>query len=259
MKKLHITQGGIDNDDKDWLERAARNNLVASEWTVPKAVSIGDEIVVYVTTFGFFATARVASTARKRKHWPNRYGAKLDSIKLIEPAISLGTIQRRIPELNWANYPRSITTPSDPVAARIRSLISNRRRMGVADIDDEAIDEANLHELRALALLKAKSKTPEKERTRIERIRSQAIHRYVVHRASGYCEGCETAAPFRKPNGTPFLEPHHTTRVADDGPDHPEQVIALCPNCHRRAHYSDDAAIFNRRLIRLAARIERHL
>ena len=36
----------------------------------------------------------------------------------------------------------------------------------------------------------------------------------------------------------------------------PEGVIALCPNCHRRAHFADDGARYNDELIaRLATRL----
>ena len=47
-----------------------------------------------------------------------------------------------------------------------------------------------------------------------------------------------------KTDGSPYLEPHHITRLADNGPDHPAKVIALCPNCHRKAHSSQDKLVF---------------
>ncbi len=53
------------------------------------------------------------------------------------------------------------------------------------------------------------------------------------------------AAPFSTPDGRPFLEAHHTRRLSDGGPDDPRWVIAICPNCHRRAHYATDATTFN--------------
>ncbi|WP_204375796.1 HNH endonuclease [Pseudomonas citronellolis] len=63
-------------------------------------------------------------------------------------------------------------------------------------------------------------------------------------RANGRCEGCGLPAPFSRPDGRAFLEVHHMTRLADDGPDLPANVAALCPNCHRRAHYSIDRMEF---------------
>ncbi|WP_237149626.1 HNH endonuclease signature motif containing protein [Pseudomonas mediterranea] len=41
---------------------------------------------------------------------------------------------------------------------------------------------------------------------------------------------------------------HHLNRLADDGPDLPSNVAALCPNCHRRAHYSVDRQEFGKKL-----------
>jgi 5-methylcytosine-specific restriction enzyme A len=79
--------------------------------------------------------------------------------------------------------------------------------------------------------------------------RSEAIRVYVLRRAAGQCEGCGHPAPFETAAGRPYLEPHHTRRLADGGPDHPGNVIALCPTCHRRAHYASDADEFNGGLI----------
>ena len=60
----------------------------------------------------------------------------------------------------------------------------------------------------------------------------------VLSRANGLCESCGKRAPFlRKSDNTPYLEVHHSIRLADGGDDTVENAIALCPNCHRRAHY----------------------
>jgi hypothetical protein len=257
MPTLHIVQGGIDNGDKKWLEKAARNNLSSPSWIVPKSVGIGDIVVIYVADYGFFATAKIKTLAKPRVDWKNRYGAGLNFIKLIEPAISIGTIRRHISKLKWAIYPRSITTPTPEIASQILKLISERRKTRLPDLDDEALGTANIDELRKVALLSARPSATEKERTVIYRVRSKAIHLYVLNRANGHCESCNAVAPFRKADGRPYLEPHHTTRLADDGPDHPAKVIGLCPNCHRRAHFAKDAAVFNRSLKRKVARLER--
>lgn len=256
MRKLHIIQGGIENGDKKWLEKAARDDLDSRSWVAPKTVAVGDEAVIYVTGYGFFATARVSSLPKPRDDWPNRYGCGLTSIKLIEPAISLAGIRRHIPALTWAHYPRSITTPSSEIAAEIRKLIRKRRRIGVSDLDEVTLSEANMDELRQAALLKARPTATERERKSINRIRSMAIRIYVLHRANGRCEGCDEPAPFQRADGSPYLEPHHTRQLSDEGPDHPKHVIGLCPNCHRKAHYSDNSKSFNATLIRRLRALE---
>lgn len=60
MATLHIVQGGVDKGDKNRLEKAARNNLSLPSWIVPKSISIGDEVVIYVSGYGFFATAKIS-------------------------------------------------------------------------------------------------------------------------------------------------------------------------------------------------------
>jgi len=256
VNALHIVQGGIENGDKAWLERAAKRRLRARTWVAPKSAQIGDDVVIYVGGFGFFATARVDSASHRRRDWRNRYGAALRDVRLIQPAISLGAIKRGVPDLTWANYPRSITTPSRHIAGQVRRLIAHRRKTGLPDLDEAALLACNLDELRAVALMKATAAAPKKVATAIYREREIAIRRYVLMRAAGTCEGCGTEAPFARPDGSPYLEPHHTARLADDGPDHPARVIGLCPNCHRRAHYADDALAFNNRLKRRLRRLE---
>ncbi|MCX6629534.1 MAG: HNH endonuclease [Candidatus Solibacter sp.] len=212
-------------------------------------------MIYVVGGHGLFATARIKSRPKPRTDWENRHGADLESVRLIEPPISLAALRRRVPDLKWANYPRSITTPSHKIVEQIRALIGKRRETGIPDIEDEDIPSANIDELWTLALLRATSSATKKERVRVYRVASTAIRNYVLHRAKGHCEACEAAAPFRTPDGEPFLETHHTTRLADDGPDHPAKVIGLCPNCHRRAHLSKDAKSFNASLIRKLPRL----
>lgn len=75
--------------------------------------------------------------------------------------------------------------------------------------------------------------------------RAEATRAAVLQRANGYCEGCGRIAPFRAADGTSYLETHHVRRKTDGGADDPRWVIALCPNCHRRAHKAVDSASFN--------------
>lgn len=257
MGTLHIIQGGIDNGDKEWLRRASFKKMDSSTWVVPKSASPGDEVVIYVRGYGFFATAIIKSFPIPRPDWINRYGAALTSIRLIEPAISIGAIRRKIPELTWAKYPRSITTPDPAISNKIRNLMSLRRKTGLPDLDDNALVESNIDELRKVALLKARPSATVKERNILYRARSLAVKLYVLRRSKGFCEGCKCPAPFQRPDGSPYLEPHHTRRLADDGPDHPRHVIALCPNCHRRVHYAIDGKAFNKLLIKTLTGLER--
>jgi hypothetical protein len=70
----------------------------------------------------------------------------------------------------------------------------------------------------------------------------------VLAYARSRCEACLCKAMFNRPNGTPYLEVHHVTPLAKGGPDTVENTVALCPNCHRRAHHSIDAEQFSQQL-----------
>lgn len=78
--------------------------------------------------------------------------------------------------------------------------------------------------------------------------RSKAVRDYVLARADGKCECCREPAPFNRADGTPYLEPHHTRRLSDGGPDHPRWVGGVCPNCHREIHHGSNGEMLNRRL-----------
>ena len=68
--------------------------------------------------------------------------------------------------------------------------------------------------------------------------RNEDVVAEILFRAEGKCERCGKAAPFqRKKDGTPYLEVHHRTQLANGGEDTVENAVALCPNCHREQHY----------------------
>lgn len=79
--------------------------------------------------------------------------------------------------------------------------------------------------------------------------RSELPKRFARRVADGVCQGCGEPAPFIDKNGSPFLEVHHLYRRSDGGADDPDNVIAICPNCHRRVHHGQDGEEFNQELI----------
>jgi 5-methylcytosine-specific restriction protein A len=78
--------------------------------------------------------------------------------------------------------------------------------------------------------------------------RSPAVKAWVLKHAGPYCEGCHSVAPFEVRPGIPYLEVHHVIPLAENGADTVENSIALCPNCHRRCHFSHARAEFIREL-----------
>jgi 5-methylcytosine-specific restriction protein A len=69
-------------------------------------------------------------------------------------------------------------------------------------------------------------------------VRNPDVVAEVLSRAEGICNLCSQKAPFkRRKDQTPYLEVHHRKRLADGGKDTVANSIAVCPNCHRRAHH----------------------
>lgn len=58
-----------------------------------------------------------------------------------------------------------------------------------------------------------------------------------LYLANGTCEACKNPAPFKRKDGTPYLEVHHKIRLSAGGLDCLDNTEALCPNCHRERHY----------------------
>lgn len=82
---------------------------------------------------------------------------------------------------------------------------------------------------------------PTKRKFEIERFnRSLNVSLLAKKLANGVCALCEEPAPFEDDDG-PFLESHHVVHLSRGGPDVISNVVALCPNCHRRMHSLDRA------------------
>ena len=71
--------------------------------------------------------------------------------------------------------------------------------------------------------------------------RNPEIAAYAKRRANSICDLCGNPAPFTDKNGHPYLESHHIKWLSDGGADAIENVVALCPNCHRKMHIINDA------------------
>ncbi len=101
---------------------------------------------------------------------------------------------------------------------------------------------------------RAQQDTPDKRQRRLQgagtkakkiTIRTLAFRRNAdvvaerLYQANGVCDHCKGPAPFNRKNGTPYLEVHHPIPLADGGEDTLGNTMALCPNCHREAHFGE--------------------
>jgi 5-methylcytosine-specific restriction protein A len=57
-------------------------------------------------------------------------------------------------------------------------------------------------------------------------------------------------------DGYAYLEVHHVRPLAGRGSDTTTNAVALCPNCHRRCHFSSDRDEFKVALYEKVDRLE---
>lgn len=171
--------------------------------------------------------------------------------------------QEYLGEFVYAKHRHELGPDKD---GKIRQLIIFQlvsvRTAELLEVNDSPIGSIyvpkSLAEARRLAIAASTAPGGKTEQSAIRSLyaRSKAVKDYVLMRADGICECCLKPAPFTRHNGSPYLEPHHTTRVSDGGPDHPRFVGAVCPSCHREIHYGKDGESKNSLLRVLLQKIE---
>lgn len=103
------------------------------------------------------------------------------------------------------------------------------------DVSKSARDSSEARQKRLKA---AHPKPPIKTVSTVVFVRNPDVVAEVLYRANGVCELCKSNAPFvRASDGSPYLEVHHRKPLSKGGDDTVENAIALCPNCHRKAHF----------------------
>lgn len=113
----------------------------------------------------------------------------------------------------------------------LKAIVENEERMNekLQQISDEELDERT----------KTYSRKPVKIGTSTSVfLRNPYVIVQAKRKANGICQDCGHPAPFStRGTNEPFLEVHHIVPLAEDGEDTIENVVALCPNCHRKRHY----------------------
>jgi 5-methylcytosine-specific restriction protein A len=107
------------------------------------------------------------------------------------------------------------------------------------ELEDKVINSIKDDEKSRNSRIKNYNGIPQKvETVSYSYIRNPDIVAAALIRANGICELCKKQAPFlRRKDNTPYLEVHHKISLSDDGLDILDNVLALCPNCHRKLHH----------------------
>lgn len=121
----------------------------------------------------------------------------------------------------------------------------------VINEETELNDYIKLSEKELLDKIKSKSTENNVILSQVKRYsRNLYIVAYALNRAKGICELCKKEAPFIKEDGSPYLEVHHIIPLSENGSDSLENVIAICPNCHRELHFGNNRTIIKEKLIK---------
>lgn len=119
-----------------------------------------------------------------------------------------------------------------------RKLIFRLQYLSNQSIDDlmEAIKDTPEEEL--IRIVHSKPKTKTSISTHYDR--DPYVRLYALRRSKGICDLCGKDAPFKKKDGSPYLEVHHIVPLSEEGEDSWNNVCSLCPNCHRKMHIVKD-------------------
>lgn len=87
-------------------------------------------------------------------------------------------------------------------------------------------------------------------------IRDPKVRAHVLRRAKGECECC-AAAGLLLPDGRHYLETHHVIALSELGADTVWNVIAVCANHHREAHFGANAEEMENKFLLIVEQRER--
>lgn len=107
------------------------------------------------------------------------------------------------------------------------------------ELTEQEISKLSDKELARYTAVKNVKKEPKTTET-VVYYRDPYLKQMVKRIADGKCQYCGEDAPFIDKQGEPYLEAHHVKRLADGGRDAIDNVVAICPNCHRKVHVLND-------------------
>ncbi|CCI14681.1 hypothetical protein MICAE_40005 [Microcystis aeruginosa PCC 9806] len=102
------------------------------------------------------------------------------------------------------------------------------------------IKKENRKSLSSIADLPIGSEIPDRaNRVTSSFVRDNKVRKFVLNRAGGQCEYCGKIG-FEIKDNKYYIETHHIIALENNGKDTIDNVIGLCPNHHREAHYGID-------------------
>ena len=157
---------------------------------------------------------------------------------------SLEDIKNNIPHISAAPINQTQLRLKEYLTFLETSVIEDEEKPSLADLDDKISDEDTYFgEI-------SSTPRPPVERNGVRCYqRNDNVRRIALTHSSGRCaiQECKHEL-FTSRHGRPYLEAHHIIPINAQGCfpniniDIPENVVCLCPSCHREIHNGEDAA-----------------
>jgi 5-methylcytosine-specific restriction protein A len=125
-------------------------------------------------------------------------------------------------------------------------IVSGQFELSRGILSQKYVDQFDLEQLLKIGSGKV-------ARTTSAYFRDRKFRTATLARANGKCELCGTVG-FTMDGGAIYLETHHIVPLGEGGIDHSSNMLALCPNDHRRAHYDLDRNKIREDLLRISSR-----
>jgi len=90
----------------------------------------------------------------------------------------------------------------------------------------------------------------EKRGTYVLISRNPTFARLVKERDGYVCQVCGTPG-FEKENGEKYAEAHHIRELSKTRIDNPNEMICVCPMCHRIIHHGTDIELKKRKMSKM--------
>lgn len=216
----------------------------------------GDVVLAYANGFGFVGAGYVREESTYKlladdelpPNWPSKHrhvrGVDwVHAVESLEDGIASSLVDRQAPRQTKEHVPSE-------VGQRLFDLLGSRcgsaralRNLHKVKKDFDAEVARSMRETAIARQQKLLAASPQPQRVAVlsyEFVRNPDVVAEVLYQAyqtGCHCGRCGREAPFKKRDGTPYLEVHHVQPLAEGGDDTVANAIALCPNCHRELHY----------------------
>jgi 5-methylcytosine-specific restriction protein A len=216
----HILGNNVAIDNSLWSDEELKDSVLAYK-AMQNDIAAGKPVV---------KRAIYRQLAKKWGRSENSYERRMSNISAILDLLGKDWIKGLEPLVN-------VGPTNTPIIIKYLKEVDDVTNFGDIAFELEVIDKVKKGTMQ-MPIGNSKPLSKKIESTSI--IRDPNVKAWVLINAKGICENCGGKAPFETSSGIPYLEVHHVKKLADLGPDTPENAIAVCPNCHRSLHYSHE-------------------